>query len=148
MSSGGQTVDPLATGGRGSDRRCVREQHDLGPRCLNVRSFSSTRSHLLAATRNARPASITRRAILLSSAVNSGARIDRQDGDVGAIDRLGCAEEAVVLDAAHALSARMPAVSHEPDLTEVRPRHHRVDAVTRGSGGLGHDASLLAQRDG
>src|SRR5262249_2131040 len=43
------------------------------PRSLNVRSLSSTRSHLLAATAMARPASITRRAIRLSSEVSPSA---------------------------------------------------------------------------
>src|SRR5439155_15842076 len=66
--------------------------------------------------------------------------------DVRAIDRLGRAEEAVVLNAADALPAPHPGGVDETDLTEIGPRHQRVDAVPRRPAGLRHDAPLLAKQ--
>ena len=69
-------------------------------RILNVRSFSSTRSHLFAAISNPRPASSTRTTIFLSSDVNpSGASITTTATSARSI-AAGRAHEAVVLDAA------------------------------------------------
>ena len=105
-------------------------------------SLSSTRSHLLATSTSARPASITRFAIFLSSTVNpcsaSITSIATCARSIASVARTTLKYSTPRTLVARAHAGRID----EADRT-VGPLHHRVDRVAGGAGFLEDDRALL-----
>ena len=138
-----QTVHATSGRGRGPHRPCAFANGlDASRRAPgNESSFSSTRSHLFATSMNARPASITRFAIFLSSIVKPSTASSTRMTTLRAIDRLGRAHDAEVLDAL----APCPDAACRRCRRTARARSGHsitvVDRVARRAGLLEHDAS-------